>query len=783
MPYTMGSSNNDNGYYCMKLPSQFLLSIISLSFFTLPFSCHTPSAPSSLFQKAKEMDSLLQSAFRKNSTSPILALEAATRIAMLADEAHNDTMVVKSRLVMGSILRLEGKNDTAFSLFQRSFQLSESINYEHGICQSLFESGTILYKQGQYEKSSDLFRKSLNRAQKCGFHDLQASSLNYIGKYLHTTGRFDESVDFYKQALEIYKISGDSLNSVFVLLNLGKTYTLDSDYYMALKCYLEAYKICNKSNDYSSVAEVCSNLGSIYLTLDQPEISLEYHRRSLYYRILLNTPEGLATSYNNIGKIFLDKNNPDSALFYFELSLKYCVQISYLKGRVKALANIGKVYNLKSEYYKAKTFLQESKAFAEKSNYSAGVAEASLELGNTCLGLFQIGSARKLYENSLTLAKATNLTDINHDAYWGLYQCYLENKDHEKALEYYRYFTQAEKKLIQSKNSARLSELRITFESEKKEDENEILRKENEIKEITIKHERFFLSLFILALALTVLLIIMLYTRFENKRKANERLAVLNKKIGKQNKELEKLNKELENANREKDKIFSIITHELRNPLYWFQNLTEMLSKKYKHMPPEKMQKSLGALDESAKNAFHLMDNLLHWSRSQLHRITPEITELSLEKLVIESSRMFETIISQKNIQLIIQLPDKAFIKADEDLFMCVVRNLLSNAIKYTPENGVIKIYATLENTNYIIFVSDSGIGIEAKRRKTILKSDKESTSLGLMNEKGSGFGLKLCKEFVKMNNGRIWIADDTENGTCFCFTVPSAFPKVSVVR
>ncbi|MEI7422261.1 MAG: tetratricopeptide repeat-containing sensor histidine kinase [Prolixibacteraceae bacterium] len=724
------------------------------------------------------MDSLLHAAIRISSTSLAFSLDAATKVAGLASDAHNDTMVIKSWIVMGSILRLEGKNEEAFALFQRSLQLAEKVKYVHGICQSQLEGGTILYKQGQYEKSADLFRKSLDLAHKGRFFDLEASSLNYIGKYLHTTGRFDESVDFYKRALETYKMYGDSLNSVSVLLNLGKTYIIDSDFYMALKCFLEAFKICKKSSDYSSVSDVCSNLGSIYLTLDQPEISLEYHRKALYYRVLLNTPEGLASSCNNVGKVYLVKNDPDSALFYFGKSLKYCEQIAYLKGKVKALANIGKVFILKSEYLKAKLYLQQSKAIAEKSGYAAGVAEASLELGNVFLSLHQTDSAKIAFENSIIKAKLTNLTEIYHDAYWGLYQCNLLKKNHEKALEYYRNFAQAERKMREAETSARLSELRITFESEKKEDDNALLRKDNEIKEITIKQERFIILLFIFALALTLLLIILLYTRFNNKRKANERLAILNKKVVKQNKELEKLNKELENANREKDKVFSIITHELRNPLYWFQNLTEMLSLKFKQMPPEKVQKTLGALDESAKNAFHLMDNLLHWSRSRLNRITPSINELSLKKLVLESSRMFETIINQKKIQLIIQLPDQAFIKADEDLFMCVVRNLLSNAIKYTPENGVVKIYSAQEKSNYTIFVADSGIGIDSKRRKTIFKSDKETTSLGLMNEKGSGFGLKLCKEFVEMNGGKIWIADNTDHGTCFCFTVPAASQK-----
>ncbi len=762
----------------MKLSKRFHRYIILLFYLTLLFSCHKPSVPFHPDQNSKEMDSLLQTALRKSSTSPVIAFEAAKKIAGLANETHNDTMVVKSWLVMGTILRLEGKNQAAFSLYQNSIQLAEKVNYERGICQSQLECGAILYKQGQYEKSGDLFKKSLDLAHNGRLYDLEASSLNYIGKYLHTTGRFDESVDYYKRALERYKSNRDTLNSVSVLLNLGKTYTIDSDLYMALKCYLEAYKICKKSDDYSSISEVCSNLGSIYLTLDQPEISLNYHRKALFYRLLLNTPEGLASSYNNVGKVYLVKNDPDSALFYFGKSLKYCEQISYLKGKVKALANIGKVFNLKSEHFKAKSYLQQSMAFAEKSGYAAGVAEASLELGNTFLGLHQIDSARIAFENSLRQANLTNLTEINHDAYWGLYQCFLKKKDHEKALEYYRNFAQAEKKLTQAENSAKLSELRITFESEKKEDDNALLRKENEIKEVTIKQERFIILLFVIALALTVILVLLLYTRFENKRKANESLAILNKKIVKQNRELEQLNKELENANREKDKVFSIITHELRNPLYWFQNLTEMLSLKYKQMPAEKVQKTLGALDESAKNAFHLMDNLLHWSRSRLNRITPVINEHSLEKLVYEASRMYETILRQKKIQLIVQVSNQTHIKADADLFMCIIRNLLSNAIKYTPENGVIKISTTTDKSYHFIYLSDTGIGIDPKRRKTIFKSGKDSSSVGLLNEKGSGFGLKLCKEFVEMNNGKIWIDDHTGTGTCFCFTVPAAASK-----
>jgi signal transduction histidine kinase/Tfp pilus assembly protein PilF len=757
----------------MKIAAHRLNLLLCLVLLTAVFACNQSTDKSKETNSALEIDRLLHNTFIPGNVSLSSSFEAAEKALKMAQIAGNDTMIVKSWIALGSNLRLQGKNDDALTMFQDALTLSKKIGYKPGECQSVIETGTIFYIRGEYEKSGDFFKEALSIAQQNQFSDLEATALNYIGKYYHTTGNFDESVLYYKRAIEIYKSRGNMLQSASVLLSLGKTYNNDGNLYMALRCYLDAYDSCEKTSDYINLADVCNHLGTIYLALEQPDRSMEYHRKALAYRVSLNTPEGMANSFNNIGKVFLVKNNPDSARFYFFKALRNCEQISYTKGKVKALTNLGKVYNIQYEYPKAKEYLLRSLGIAQKAGYNAGIAESSLELGNTFFGLNQPDSARQSYELCLLKAKSANLTELNHDGYWGLYKCYLANKDYEKSLQFYTLFAQAEKKLIEAENNHRLSELRITFESERKEKDNEVLRKDNELKKMTILRKDAFILIFIIALLFTAVFTIMLYHRFESNKRANQGLENLNNKIVKQNKELEKLNKELENANREKDKIFSIITHELRNPLFWFQNLTEMLSLRYTKMPPEKVQKTLGALDESAKNAFHLMDNLLHWSRSRLNRITPVITDHSLEKLIHESSRMYETILKQKNIQLIIDLPIDSFIKADADLFMCIVRNLVSNAIKYTPEHGTIEITSKLKKQNYIVSVTDSGIGIDQKLKKSIFNSDKESSSAGLMNEKGSGFGLKLCKEFVEMNKGKIWVEDNTESGTSFCFTVP----------
>jgi signal transduction histidine kinase len=253
------------------------------------------------------------------------------------------------------------------------------------------------------------------------------------------------------------------------------------------------------------------------------------------------------------------------------------------------------------------------------------------------------------------------------------------------------------------------------------------------------------------------------------KRKANTALALLND--------------QLETANREKDKLFSIISHELRNPLYWTQNLAEMLSRKFREMPAEKLEKSLSSLDESARNAFHLMDNLLQWSRSKLKRIHPRKGDLFLRALVADTAEMFQTIIRYKEIRFTNAIPEECRVYADGDLLGCVIRNLLSNAIKYTPAGGAIEI-GTVNNIKsgvrgeeVVVAVRDSGTGIDASI-DTIF-SDAVGSAVGLMHEKGSGIGLKLCKDFVELNGGRIWVESrPAGGGTCFFFTVPAALKE-----
>jgi signal transduction histidine kinase/tetratricopeptide (TPR) repeat protein len=696
---------------------------------------------------------------------------------------RNDTLSGSIYEFLGANLILQGRNNEAYIYFRKSLELYTARKYYKGISSALLEMGMIHYNWGNYLKSFEFFNNALLMSQEQRLISTEALANNYIGKYYHTIGNFKRSVEFYRKSIELYQQTGNVEQSVSVLLSIGKTYMNEGNFHKALWCYLTAHKQSEKLNDLMALADVCNHLGSIYLILHQPENSLKYHYKALQIRKSLDNLDGMAKSHNNLGETYLSMHQLDSAHYHFKKSLEFCNLTGYMKGTIKALTNLGSVYNESEKPTKAISFLQKSITLASQCDYQAGIAESSLALGQSYLLNEDYLAGAKYFTTSLQKAKLASLQDIECKSYYQLYQCYTKLNKISLALENYIQYADLEKKNLLAENNYQLAGLQAAFEIEKKEKDNQVLRKDLELRNMAYKRKSAMMWLVIIAFSFTVMLCIIIYSRFKNNKKANQELQNLNECIINQYKELDILNKELKLANQEKDKILSIISHELRNPLFWFQNLAEVLSIRFQSMEKEKVQKSLNALDESAKNAFHLMDNLLHWSRSRLNRITPKKSPRTLSTLIEESTRMYESILRHKEISLSAHISAEIQILADPDLFSCVIRNIVSNAIKFTPSGGNISINCEEINNEVNICISDSGIGISEQNIEHLFDNNKNLSSEGLMHEKGSGFGLKLCKEFTELNGGRIHISSKVGMGTTISIILPKLILEKDTVQ
>lgn len=263
----------------------------------------------------------------------------------------------------------------------------------------------------------------------------------------------------------------------------------------------------------------------------------------------------------------------------------------------------------------------------------------------------------------------------------------------------------------------------------------------------------------------------------ELKTRVNSHLKLYNtqRELKALNERLIQSEKELNIANETKNKFFRIIAHDLKSPFSGFLGLTDMLANNLDKMKPEMVESLSKSMSQESKRLYNLLENLLEWSNSQMGLIKFEPIQLDLHDICIKTLSQFETQIANKNLKIKNSLDPNSYVFADNHMLNSIFKNIISNAIKYSKTNGSINISSILnpENQTYTVIIEDRGIGIGQDFLSTIFNIDSKHITAGTNDEKGTGIGLVLCKEFVEKNGGRIFADSELEIGTTMYFTLP----------
>lgn len=236
---------------------------------------------------------------------------------------------------------------------------------------------------------------------------------------------------------------------------------------------------------------------------------------------------------------------------------------------------------------------------------------------------------------------------------------------------------------------------------------------------------------------------------------------------------LKESEKQLTELNATKDKLFSVIAHDLRSPFNTILGFSELLIENLAVFEIPESQKHLSFIYSSAKNSLVLLDNLLNWARSQTGQISINLQTLRLSSIIHEIIEISNANVKVKNISLNQISSEEVEVYSDKDLLKIILRNLVSNAIKFTMPGGNINISVKTEKRLAEITISDNGVGIDTGLLNKLFNIDTNITSRGTSNEKGSGLGLLLCKEFVEKLGGKIWVESIKGKGSDFKFTLP----------
>lgn len=225
--------------------------------------------------------------------------------------------------------------------------------------------------------------------------------------------------------------------------------------------------------------------------------------------------------------------------------------------------------------------------------------------------------------------------------------------------------------------------------------------------------------------------------------------------------------------NATKDKFYSIIAHDLKTPFNSIVGCSELLIEQIKEKDYEKIGEYANIVLQSSNRAMDLLMNLMEWAQSQTGKLIFKPEKFEINSFIDDTTQLYEGIAKQKLITIKKKLPNNDTVFADKAMISTVFRNLISNAIKFTKPNGEIIISVEKKQNEFIFSVADTGIGIPQNSIERLFRIDQSFSTNGTNNEKGTGLGLILCKEFIEKHGGKIWVESEEGKGSCFYFTFP----------
>ncbi len=240
-------------------------------------------------------------------------------------------------------------------------------------------------------------------------------------------------------------------------------------------------------------------------------------------------------------------------------------------------------------------------------------------------------------------------------------------------------------------------------------------------------------------------------------------------------KELEISKKKLEEQSTNKDKFFSIISHDLKNPLGTILNTAEFFNEEYDNLVDHERKELVNIIKTSSENLYELLEGLLDWSRARMGSLEFIPQKVNLYILVSEIFQLVQYNADIKEINLTNNIDRNLLVLADKNMINLILRNLISNAVKFSRNGGSVKILSDVKDNEIIIIVQDNGIGISEKDQKKLFRIEVHHTSIGTNNEPGTGVGLILCKELVEKHGGKIWVESQLRKGSKFMFSLPKS--------
>ena len=589
------------------------------------------------------------------------------------------------------------------------------------------------YQFSMPDTAMHLVRQSLSLAEKLGDEKGRGDALITRGRLKREDGRYDEALEDLTTSLSIYSQLQDSAQMANALNDISIVYAMSGDDPKALEYFEETLTLFQKLGDDKGVSQLLNNIGVIHRSAGNLAKAKDYFLESLQIKEGRRDTSDLPRSYANLGSVFYDMGINREAWRYYQKADTLFRIIQDQQGIVSNL-------NAMARLSRSEGRLQVARAYAVEGLRIAQANEAPLSIQKT----------------SHLLAELSE-----------------QLNDYAAAYRYLELYTDVKDSLFTEQQANHLDELKAQFDSEQQVNRIALLEKEKELQNAYLQQQKLVQKVLLSGIILLlILLTIFIYAYRVNRRQK--------KLLTFQYHEIQQQKEELREMNRTKDRFFSIISHDIRGPLNSLKGFVFILSEQIEMMSRQEMKEISDHIEESLQNLLQLLDNILTWSLSQIKQGRLDPTPVSLHDLTSDIFRLYSPTANEKQLSLVNNTDAEVFAWADQHSIHTVLRNLVANSIKFSYPGSTITVNASINKDEVIVGVTDEGVGMDQATINELFSLDKKTSGTGTANEKGSGFGLVLCKELVNKNGGELRVTSEPGKGSTFTFALPLAEQKVS---
>lgn len=681
--------------------------------------------------------------------------DSGSRAGITFKEADVDSQRVDLMLEYGQEAMSKGNMSEARAYFSRIAHLADSLDFEYGRQLSLYGFGDFYLVQQKYDSAKTV----LERADELNpYSSLQSKIKNLLATTYRYQGDNQKAISLYQEVLASIDTTGQVRTAAGIALNMGDAYMNLGATSEAFDNYNKAIAFVEQSEDSLFLATALNNVGESHNSIEEFEDASYYLERSLEISRMIDFKPGQLRALLNLGNTRSSQAKFQEAKKLYEESLELSKLVRPDTPPIQIQYNLGELYNRMGNFEQAEEYFQLSLDNSAQGGVQQGIYYNSIGLGNVASERGNIGSAIQYFDRALEIAESLENPVFLQQTHEKLYELYKGQESYSQALNHLESYRVISDSLNTQEKERMLADHRTRLEVQRKDQINKTLEAERVAQQAQLKLQYWLLGLGGLILFLLGIFLVLLYRSNLEKNRINRKL--------------QDQKKELEESNAVKNKLLSIVAHDLRTPLSAMTGILELVREQ--SLTEEEMRELFTEMEFSLQQNMNIMENLLVWAKQQMKG-------LQINKRVLNAREMVEDILEShrfnarhKQIALENKLEADLVVEADYDLLKLVLRNLISNSIKFSGSGDTITVEGSEEEAEVCLKVRDTGIGIPEEIQDKIFEGDLNSRK-GTRDEKGSGLGLNLCKEFIEKQGGSISFESKEGEGTTFYITLASS--------